>query len=123
MAIDKPEEKRGPEEHPRVRWGIWLLVLLVLGSGLLYLGAKQAWFVRELEAGSLANQGLLLRWAMIGVAYSILATWIFARQAPKVRKRHTLIAFLTILGFMLGGGRVVTRLAMNQTFIPIATAR
>ncbi|MCZ6687979.1 MAG: hypothetical protein O7H41_00040 [Planctomycetota bacterium] len=110
-------EMTTPDERPRVRHGVWLLLLLAGGSIFLFAGMRLGWFLDALEAGRLSNCTFLLTWLVAGSVYSAIATLVLSLIAYRLSWRGTLLTLLAFLAPMLCGSYVAARKGIEQVFI------
>ena len=108
-----------PEEHPRVRPSLWAVMLILGGLGLLFFGHKHEWFLAALESGTLHNLTYFLAWAMVGSAYSILASFLWIRCLRRPGRFRIVLSFLLPLALMTAASQVAAREVMHTLGVPI----
>ena len=109
MPFDVPAQRRAPEERPRVRPSLWAVVFILGGVWLLLLAHRQEWFLGALATGTLHNQTYYLAWALVGVAYSILAALIWIRCVRRPGQFRTVAGFLLLAISMTAVSQVAAR--------------
>ncbi|MCZ6690496.1 MAG: hypothetical protein O7H41_12920 [Planctomycetota bacterium] len=113
------------DERPRVRSGVWLLVIATIGWSVLYWGARRAWFVGALgyPGSSIFRYSFYWYWLLLGGALAVAAgsLWCFvARKSPHYR---IVLALASILATMLGGSLWAAQSARGKLFVAIETVR
>ncbi|MCZ6688169.1 MAG: hypothetical protein O7H41_00995 [Planctomycetota bacterium] len=94
--------------------------MLVLGGlGLLLIGHKQAWFLGALATGRLHNQTYLVAWALVGAAYSLLASFMWLRWAGKPGRVKRVLGLVFLVGLVLAGSQVAARNVMQSVGVII----
>jgi len=93
------------------------------GFLLLKLGHNQEWFLPALQSALLHNDTYFLAWALVGLAYSLLASFIWLRWArPPGRVRRVLGLFF-LVALMVSGSQVVARRVMHPLWVKFVNFR
>ena len=109
MPFVNQAERRAPEQRPRVRPGVWFLLFLVAGFGVLYLGAMRSWFVATLGSETYPELKFALSWATLGLACGLLATFAWALLTHSARMWKSWRAPLLVCALMVGGSQYAAR--------------
>ena len=89
--------------------------MLVMGwVGLLVFGHGQNWFLAALVTGTLHNQTYSLAWALVGLAYSLLASFMWLRWARQLGRVRRVLGPFLLVALMLTGSLVVARRVMHS---------
>ncbi|MCZ6688630.1 MAG: hypothetical protein O7H41_03405 [Planctomycetota bacterium] len=92
--------------------------MLVLGGlGLLLLGHKQEWFLAALETGALHNQTYFLAWGLVGLAYSLLASFMWLRWARQPGRVRRVLELFFLVALMMAGSQVAARRIMHPLWV------
>ncbi|MCZ6691776.1 MAG: hypothetical protein O7H41_19485, partial [Planctomycetota bacterium] len=106
-------------DQPRVRPSIWLLMLVVGGVGLLALGHSHNWFLAAFVTGTLHNLTFFLAWALVGLAYSMLASLVWLRWGGEPGRVNRVVGLLFLVGSIMWGSQEVAHLVMDKLGVPI----
>ncbi|MCZ6690974.1 MAG: hypothetical protein O7H41_15395, partial [Planctomycetota bacterium] len=114
-----PAEMTTPDERPRVRPAVWLLLFSTGGAGLLYSAERGDWLLDALASGMLHNLTYYLAWAALGIAYAILSSILWIRWISIASRWRGLIFIPLISLLMVGGSQLAARRAQSSLLVVI----
>ena len=92
-----------------MRSGIGAALVILGGVFLLKLGHHQEWFLGAWKSATLHNLTFFAAWAIVGVAYTLLVSFLWSRWYPRRSRGRRVLAFLLLLALMVAGSEVVAR--------------